>query len=109
MNNNVEINIERLHYLLRLFKISEEEFLSMLNVGKKREYKKEEVFTDKIQLPLLKRIDAIFKKGLYYYIDFSPLPAEDRASIFFRKQEFNGSINLEARRVVDRFESLKNT
>ena len=109
MDNFVEINIERLRYLLRLFNVSEEELLSLLNEGKKREFKKEEVFADKIQLPLLKRIDAIFKKGLFYYIDFSPLSAESHASIFFRKQDFNGNLNLEAKRVVDHFESLKKT
>lgn len=109
MDNYVEINIERLRYLLRLFNVSEEELLSLLNEGKKRDIKKEEVFADKIQLPLLKRIDAIFKKGLYYYIDFSPLSVESHASIFFRKQDFNGHLNLEARRVVDHFESLKKT
>ena len=44
----VEINLERLHYLLRLYNLSEEEFLAMLNSGHKRALKREEVFTNEI-------------------------------------------------------------
>ena len=57
-DNIVEINLERLHYLLRLFNLSEEEFLSMLNSGYKRPLNREEVFTSEMSMSLLKRIDA---------------------------------------------------
>ena len=107
--NVIEINLERLHYLLRLFNLSEIEFMSMLNSGYKRELSREEVFTTEISLSLLKRIDKIFNKGFYYYIDFSPVNHGSHASIFFRKQSFNGQLNLEARKMVDKFETLKNT
>ena len=108
-DNIIEINLERLRYLLRLFGLSEIEFMSMLNSGYKRELSREEVFTNEIPLPLLKRIDKIFNKGIYYYIDFSPVNHGSHASIFFRKQSFNGQLNLEARKMVDKFETLKNT
>ena len=108
-SNIVEINLERLHYLLRLFSLSEEEFMVMLNSGYKRELSREEVFTKDMSISLLKRIDKIFNKRIYYYIDFSPIPEGHHASIFFRKQNFNGQLNLEARKVVDKFETLKNT
>lgn len=108
-DNIIEINLERLRYLLRLFGLSEIEFMSMLNSGYKRELSHEEVFTNEIPLPLLKRIDKIFNKGIYYYIDFSPVNHGSHASIFFRKQSFNGQLNLEARKMVDKFETLKNT
>ena len=72
-SNIVEINLERLHYLLRLFNLSEEEFMVMLNSGYKRELSREEVFTKDMSISLLKRIDKIFNKGIYYYIDFSPI------------------------------------
>lgn len=107
--NIVEINIERLHYLLRLFGLSEEEFLAMLNNGYKRELTRDNVFIQEMPLSLLKRIDKIFNKGIYYYIDFSPLPQENHSSIFFRKQSFNGQLNLEAKKTVDKYESLKKT
>ena len=90
----VEINLERLHYLLRLFNLSEEVFLSMLNSGHKRALNREEVFTNGISMALLKRIDKIFNKGIYYYIDFTPVSQGNHASIFFRKQSFNGQLNL---------------
>jgi Zn-dependent peptidase ImmA (M78 family) len=60
-------------------------------------------------MALLKRIDKIFNKGIYYYIDFTPVQQGNHASIFFRKQSFNGELNLEARKMVDKFETLKNT
>ena len=63
-DNIIEINLERLRYLLRLFGLSEIEFMSMLNSGYKRELSREEVFTNEIPLPLLKRIDKIFNKGI---------------------------------------------
>jgi Zn-dependent peptidase ImmA (M78 family) len=105
----VEINLERLHYLLRLFNLSEEEFLSMLNSEHKRALNREDVFTSEMPMALLKRIDKIFNKGIYYYIDFTPVSQGNHASIFFRKQSFNGQLNLEARKMVDKFETLKNT
>ncbi|MBO6254138.1 MAG: ImmA/IrrE family metallo-endopeptidase, partial [Bacteroidaceae bacterium] len=108
-DNTVEINIERLHYLLRLYGMSEEEFLVMLNSGYKRELSREEVFTEVLPMSLLKRIDKVFNKGIYYYVDFSPLTQENHSSIFFRKQSFKGQLNFEARKTVDRFESLKKT
>ena len=108
-DNIIEINIERLRYLLRLFCLSERDFLAMLNSGYKRMLTREDVFTTDMSLSLLKRIDKIFNKGIYYYIDFSPLPQGTNSSIFFRKQSFNGHLNLESRKMVDRFESLKKT
>jgi Zn-dependent peptidase ImmA (M78 family) len=105
----VEINLERLNYLLRLFNLSEEEFLSMLNSGYKRALNREEVFTSEMSMSLLKRIDKIFNKGRYYYIDFTPVSQGNHTSIFFRKQSFNGQLNLEARKMVDKFETLKST
>ncbi len=108
-NNIIEINIERLRYLLRLFGLSEDVFLSMLNSGHKRELSQKDVFTKRIPMSLLKRIDKIFNKGIYYYIDFSPVVQESRASIFFRKQNFNSLLNMEARKMVDYYETLKKT
>ncbi len=108
-DNIIEINLERLRYLLRLFGLSEIEFMSMLNSGYKRVLNREEVFTTEMPLSLLKRIDKIFNKGIYYYIDFSPVSHGSHSSIFFRKQSFNGQLNLEARKMVDKFETLKNT
>lgn len=81
MDNLVEINIERLRYLLRLYNLSEDELLSMLNKERKRELQKDDVFTDRIRLSLLKQIDAVFNKGLFYYIDFSPVSVDGQNSI----------------------------
>lgn len=108
-DNIVEINNERLRYLLGLYNLSDESFMSMLNDGYKRKINQSEVFSGRISLHILKRIDRIFNRGLYYYIDFSPMPQNAHASIFFRKQDFNGDLNFEARKTVDKFETLKRT
>jgi Zn-dependent peptidase ImmA (M78 family) len=104
----VEINVERLRYLLKLYNLSEAELLSILNEdGHKRTLSSEDIFSGKITISLLKRIDKVFNKGMYYYVDFSPIPQESHISIFFRKQNFGNPLNLEARKIVDRFETLK--
>lgn len=107
-DNIIEINLDRLKYLLRLYNLSDAELLSILNEdGHKREITSEEIFSGEISMSLLKRVDKIFNKGLYYYIDFSPIQQESHSSIFFRKQSFGSPLNLEARKVVDKFETLK--
>ena len=104
----VEINVERLRYLLKLYSLSEVELLSILNEdGHKRALTSEDLFSGQIPISLLKRIDKVFNKGIYYYVDFSPIQQEKHTSIFFRKQQFGSPLNLEARKTVDRFETLK--
>jgi len=106
MMTKVEINLERLHYLLALYRMSVEDLLSLLNVGKKK-IEKDMLLANEVELSLLKRIDGIFKKGFNFYTDFSPLPQAAESSVFFRKREFGVTLNLESKRVVDRFETLK--
>ena len=103
----VEINTKRIHYLLALYEMSDEELMALLNEGRKRTEKLSTIMSDKIELSLLKRIDSIFNKGLSFYTDFSPLPQTAESSVFFRKKRFETKLNLESKRVVNRFEALK--
>ena len=105
----IEINKERIEYLLAQFQMSIDALLSLLNEGRKKLVGASDVLADSIELSLLKRIDKIFDKGIIYYQDFSPIAQTAEGSVFFRKAEFNTELNLEARRVVIRFESLKHT
>ena len=105
----IEINKERIEYLLSQFQMSIDALLSLLNEGRKKLVGASDVLADSIELSLLKRIDKIFDKGINYYQDFSPIAQTAEGSVFFRKAEFNTELNLEARRVVIRFESLKHT
>ena len=68
-----EFNIERLDYLLMLYGMSKEQLLSYLNEGRKRAFTLEDVSGDEIKVSLLKKIDDIFKRGLSFYLDFSPI------------------------------------
>lgn len=103
----IEQNISRLRYLLSLYKMTEEELLSMISEGLKTPLSREEVFADEINLSHLKRIDKVFHKGLHFYLDpKSPRPDRD-ASIFFRKSVFGTDLNIGAKKIVNQFEEFK--
>lgn len=92
---------------MRLFKLSKDDLLNILNEGRKKILTELDVFSDEIKLSLLKKIDHIFEKGIYYYVDFNPITESSDESIFFRKSDFNSTINLGARKIVNRFEEEK--
>ena len=56
-----------------LYGMSKEQLLSYLNEGRKRAFTLEDVSGDEIKVSLLKKIDDIFKRGLSFYLDFSPI------------------------------------
>ena len=67
--STININIERLNHLLKLYNLKREDFLLLLSKGLKKKYTAEEVFSKEIKTSLLKKIDKIFDKGLNYYLD----------------------------------------
>ena len=105
--NSVEINISRLQYLMKLFSLTEEELLFRISDGLKNKILREEIFTNKIKLSDLKKIDRIFNKGLHYYLDPLDSVESKEASIFFRKNNFTTDLNLGARKIVNFFEEEK--
>jgi Zn-dependent peptidase ImmA (M78 family) len=84
-----------------------EELLLHMNTGLKKPITANDLLGEEIEINYLKRIDRIFNKGLHYYLDENPPVKSEDASIFFRKQSFISDLNLEARKVVNRFEELK--
>lgn len=106
----VEFNILRLKYLLKLYNISEDELIAMINEGLKAPISKFDIFNDKseeINLNYLKRIDKIFNRGLNYYLDpKEPFISKD-SSIFFRKEKFGTDLNFASKKIVNQFEDLK--
>ena len=105
----VEINKDRIKYLLALYKMSADDLLSLLNEGRKRLLSKDVLQGDTMDVSLLKKIDAIFQKGLNFYCDFSSLKPTASSSVFFRKSQFNTELARESVRVVHEFETLKQT
>lgn len=87
--------------------MSENDLLSLLNEGRSRSVRVDQINGDMIDLNLLKRIDKVFGKGLSFYQDFSPLSPNANNSIFFRKSTFGTDLNRESIRIVHRFENLK--
>ena len=91
-----------------MYRLSLQEFLPMISEGLKKSISKEEVFSDKIEISYLKRIDKIFDKGLHYYLDPKAPETSKEASIFFRKNKFaTDDLNIGAVKVVNQFEELK--
>ena len=104
---NININIERINHLLKLYKLEKKEFLLLVSKGLKKKFKADEVFKSDIKPSLLKKIDNIFGKGLNYYIDPKQLREAKEESIFFRKEKFNAELNLGAKKIVNHFEEEK--
>ena len=104
----VEINKERVKYLLALYKMSADDLLSLLNKNRKRLTRVADISGDTMEMGLVKRIGEIFDKEVSFFQDYSKLSANASSSIFFRKTSFGTELNLEDIRTVHRFESLKN-
>jgi len=92
---------------MKLFSLTEEELLFRISDGLKNKILREEIFTKKIKLSHLKKIDRIFNKGLHYYLDPLDSVESKEASIFFRKNNFTTDLNLGARKIVNFFEEEK--
>ncbi len=102
-----EFNIDRLNYLLMLYGMSKEQLLSRLNEDRKRPFTIDDISGNEIRVSLLKKIDDIFKKGLMFYLDFSPTGIDQKTKVLFRKKKFQSELSFEDKRIVDSFESLK--
>lgn len=103
----ININIERINHLLKLYKLDKREFLSLVSEGVKKPFTEEEVFKSEVKTSLLKKIDKVFGKGLTYYIDPKQIGEAKEESIFFRKDKFNADLNLAAKKIVNQFEEEK--
>lgn len=103
----VKLNIQRLIYLLSMYQMTEEEFLTRISKGLKNTLPRKDIFTDEIKLSHLKRIDKVFDKGIHFYLDPAPIKASEDASIFFRKNWFDTDLNLGSKKIVTEFEDLK--
>jgi len=103
----VEINISRLGYLLALYRMDFDELLGIISRGLKKSITKNDIVSRIISINHLKRIDKVFNKGIYYYLDPKPLIKSKEASIFFRKKTFNSNLNIGAKKIVNKFEELK--
>jgi Zn-dependent peptidase ImmA (M78 family) len=87
--------------------MSKEQLLSYLNKDRKRQYTLADINGEEIKVSLLKQIDEIFKKGLPFYLDYSPIDFSKQPKVLFRKKSFQSKLSIEDKRIVDSFESLK--
>ncbi len=104
----VSINKERIKYLLSLYRMTVDELMCAATKGLKKPFTWQDVYQDQILLNVLKRIDRVFQKGLFYYADPVTPAKTKNASVFFRKTTFGADLNLGARQRVREFEDLKN-
>lgn len=104
----VSINKERIKYLLSLYKMSVNEFMHLATKDLSKPFRWEEVYTDRIPLRILKRVDKVFNKGLSYYADPTTPTKNKNISVFFRKKTFETKLNWGAKQRVREFEDLDN-
>lgn len=91
-----------------MYKMSVDDLLALLNEGRQKPYVHEEIAQEEIKVSLLKKIDAVFKKGLNFYLDPRTPQKTTESSIFFRKEKFNSELNLGSKKIVTHFEDFKN-
>lgn len=95
---------------MSLFRMTRKDLLLYINELKpilKNPIKEEDIFKEEIKLSHLKRIDELFEKGISYYIDPKEPSKSKEESIFFRKDNFNSSLNIGSKQIVNRFEEEK--
>lgn len=102
----IEYNITRLRYLQELYRISDDELVAMISDGLKNPIPKNEIYSDEIKVSYLKKIDTIFNKGIYFYLDPKNLTRSLEDSVFFRKQSFNSHLNIGSKKIVTHFEEI---
>jgi len=105
----VKHNIERLKYLLKLYKMELSDFLMHISEGLVNPIKEEDIFAGEIKVSHLKRIDKLFDKGIHYYLDPKVPIVTKSSSIFFRKDVFSSELNIGAKKIVRKFEELKHS
>ena len=103
----VTINKERIVYLLSLYKMTAEELICAATKGLKKSFTWDDIYRDNISLNILKRVDKVFQKGLFYYADPVTPEKKKSVSVFFRKTTFGTELNLGSRQRVREFEDLK--
>lgn len=90
-----------------MYTLSVSDFLSKISEGLKRPITEKDVFSEKIEIGHLKRIDKVFEKGIHYYLDPKAPENSKEASVFFRKESFGTELNFRAKKIVSQFEELK--
>ena len=103
----VEHNISRLKHLLKMYKLSVSDFLLKISEGLKISITEKDIFSRRIEIGHLKRIDKLFEKGIHYYLDPKAPENSKEASVFFRKESFGTDLNFRAKKIVSQFEELK--
>jgi len=106
MNSNkfIEINTDRLDYLLNIYGISRSDLLNKISFNLKKKKVESEIFGNQISIANLKKTDKIFGKGLYFYTDPCVPSQDEKASIFFRKNDFNVDLNFADRWRINKIE-----
>lgn len=90
-----------------MYGLSVQNFLDIISKGLKKPITNKDVFSERIELSHLKRIDKLFEKGIHYYLDPKAPENSYEASVFFRKEKFGIELNIRAKKVVSKFEELK--
>ena len=105
MTQFININPQRIEYMMELFRFSKEDILKEINKGLKIPIKEKDIFNDHIKLKYLKKIDKIFDQGLFFYTDPKKIKIKKSTSILLRKNNSKHGLKLLDKIIVNKMES----
>ena len=108
MKPTININHKRLEYLLRLFRLSQDELLDIISKGLKNRIHRNHIFSNNISVSNLKKIDRVFQRGLPFYTDPKDISYDEKSSIFLRKRKFNTNLGLGDKQLINNIEGKVN-
>ena len=108
MKPTININHKRLEYLLRLFRLSQDELLDIISKGLKNRIHRNHIFSNNISVSNLKKIDRVFQRGLPFYTDPKDISYDEKSSIFLRKRKFNTDLGLGDKQIINNIEGKVN-
>lgn len=97
-----EVNPARLEYLAAMFNLSREEVCARVQGNLKTKVKEEDLFSDRIQLRHLHKLQEVFGKGSGFFMS-EGLPASKKSgSVLFRKEGINCELEYADRLLVSK-------
>jgi Zn-dependent peptidase ImmA (M78 family) len=97
-------NKNRLEYLLDAFGMSLTELVDKINLSRPRKpIEASELTADRVRISVLKSVDRLFKKGLFFYL-MEDVKYRENKSVFFRKEKFNAELDFYTKSIVMKHE-----
>ncbi len=98
----VEVNPDRLEYLVELFALSRKEVCARVQGKNKTEVKEKDLFRDRIQIRHLRKLQEVFGKGESFFLSEGRPASKNSGSVLFRKDGINCELGYADRLLVSK-------